>query len=95
MGKLSDEIRVSGLKGLEILEALGSRTRLRILHLLVRSELDVSTIALKLGLTEGAISEEVKVLEDLALLTVSYVKGKHGIRKVCRLAKKRVCVDFE
>jgi predicted transcriptional regulator len=76
------------------MEGLASRTRLRILELIAKRDMDVSTLARALGLREPTVSGEVALLERLELLEVTYSKGRHGIRKVCRLAKKRVLVDF-
>jgi len=93
-GSRSDEVHVSGLEGLELLEALASRTRMRILNALANRSLDISTVARQLRLGESAVSSEVSLLEKVGLLEISYGKGKHGIRKICRLVKKRVCVEL-
>ena len=83
------EIVVSGEDALRVAEAL-TATTMKMLQLLWLGPLDVSTIGRKLGLSEAYISEQVKHLEELKLLTVSYAKGKRGIRKVCAPAVEKV-----
>ncbi len=77
-----NEIVVSGEEALRVAEAL-TATTMKMLQLLWKEPLDVSTIGKKLGLSQAYISEQVKLLEDLKLLSVSYARGKRGIRKIC------------
>jgi predicted transcriptional regulator len=85
----TEELTVSGNKALEVAEAL-TATSMRILQLLSKERLDITTIGVRLGLSEAYISEQIKVLEALKIVNVSYERGKRGIRKVCQLAIKRI-----
>jgi predicted transcriptional regulator len=85
----TEELTVSGNKALEVAEAL-TATSMRILQLVSKERLDITTIGLRLGLSEAYISEQIKVLEALKIVNVSYERGKRGIRKVCQLAIKRI-----
>jgi predicted transcriptional regulator len=76
-------------EALKVAEAL-TATTLKILRLLSRERLDVSTIATKLGLSEAYISEQVHSLEELKLVSVNYERGKRGIRKVCETAVGKI-----
>lgn len=87
----SGEIVVSGSRALEVAEALTSTT-LKILQLLSEEKLDISTIGLRLDLSEAYISEQVRILEELKLINVNYERGKRGIRKVCESAVKRITI---
>lgn len=86
-----EDMEVTGEKALEVADALTS-TSYRILQLISRQRLDVSTIARKLGFSEAYVSEQVRALEDLKLIKVSYERGKRGIRKLCELAVKKVTI---
>jgi predicted transcriptional regulator len=88
------ELDVSGDDIRRVADALANETCLRILSLLSRRSLDVSTLAVKLNLTEPTVSVDVKELQNLGLVTVTYEKGKRGIRKICRLAKDRICINL-
>jgi len=86
-----NEITVTGEKALEIAEAL-TTTTMKILQLLSNEKLDVSTIGLRLKLSEAYISEQIRILEELELVKVNYQRGKRGIRKVCETAVKKVTI---
>ncbi|NLB76670.1 MAG: hypothetical protein GX799_09440 [Crenarchaeota archaeon] len=83
------ELVVSGDQALKVADAL-SVTTLRLLKLLWIEPLDVSTIGRKLGFSQAYISEEVKLLEGLGLINVSFVPGKRGIRKLCSPAVEKI-----
>ena len=83
------EIVASGEQALKVAEAL-TATTMKMLRLLWQEPLDVSTIGKRLGLSEAYISEQVKLLEELKLLNVTYGPGKRGIRKICSPAVEQV-----
>jgi len=88
------EIVVSGEEALKVAEAL-TTTTMKMLQLLWREPLDVSTIGRRLGLSEAYISEQVRLLEELKLISVSYEKGKRGIRKICKAVVEKVTIVIE
>jgi predicted transcriptional regulator len=83
------EATVGGEEALKVADAL-TATTMKMLKLLWVEPLDISTIGKKLGLSQAYISEQVKVLEELKLLNVTYLPGKRGIRKVCSPAVEKV-----
>ncbi len=86
----SNELTLKGKEALKVAQALSSEANLKILQLLSKEKLDVSTIAESLKLSEPYISEEIKKLEKLQLVKVSYAPGKRGVKKICELAINRV-----
>lgn len=85
------EMVVSGEEALAVADALTS-TSFKILQLLSRERLDVSTIAEKLDLSEAYISTLIARLEKVKLISVRYEKGTRGVRKVCELAVGRITI---
>jgi len=83
------ELVVSGVEALRVADALNATT-MRMLQLLWKEPLDVSTIGKKLELSQAYISEQVKLLEELKLVNVTYGRGKRGIRKICSTAVEQV-----
>jgi predicted transcriptional regulator len=79
----------SGEEAVKVADAL-TATTMKMLQLLSKEPLDISTIGKKLGLSQAYISEQVKLLEELKLLNVTYAKGKRGIRKICSTSIERV-----
>lgn len=88
------ELTVSGSDAVKVADALNSTTY-RILQLVSKEPSDVSTIAEKLDLSEAYVSTQVRELDDLKLIQVSYGRGKRGIRKICSLAVDRVTIVFK
>jgi predicted transcriptional regulator len=82
---------VSGDEAQEVAEAL-TATTLKMLRILSEEHLDVSTIAIRLGLSEAYISEQIRLLEDLKLVKANYERGKRGIRKICESAVKVITI---
>ena len=89
------ELSLADEKTLQTIRALSSQTNFKILQLLSQEKVDVSTIAMRLKLSEPSISERIKQLENLQLVKISYAAGKRGIRKVCELAIKKLIVTFK
>jgi len=85
------DLTVSGSDAVKVADALNSTTY-RILQLVSKEPLDVSTIAERLEISEAYVSEQIRGLEDLKLIQVSYGRGKRGIRKISKLAFDRVTI---
>jgi predicted transcriptional regulator len=83
------EIEVAGEEAVKVADAL-TATTMKMLQLIWMEPLDVSTIGKRLGLSQAYISEQVKMLQELKLLSVMYVPGKRGVRKVCSPAVEKV-----
>ncbi len=88
----SEELKITGEQALDLIKGLSSITSFKILQLLSKEALDVSSIAKHLKLSEAHISGEVSRLEDLRLVKTNYAPGKRGIRKVCLLAVKQISI---
>jgi len=88
------ELQLSGNEVRPVAVALANETCLRILSLLSKRDLDISTLAEKLNLTEPTVSVDIQELQNLGIVTVTYGKGKRGIRKICRLARDRISIKL-
>lgn len=88
----SQELKITGKEALNLVKGLSSITSFKILQLLSKENLDVSSIARRMKLSEAHISGEISRLEDLRLVKFSYEPGKRGIRKVCMLAVKQISI---
>lgn len=86
------ELKLTGVEALQVARALSSEVAFKILRLLYQEQLDVSTIARRLKLSEAYVSEEVSKLEKLGLIKVSYAPGMRGIRKICELTVEKVTI---
>ncbi len=85
---------MSGEDALKVADALNSAS-LRILQLLAREKLDISTIAERLNLSQPYVSEQVRRLLETNLIKVTYESGKRGIRKICELAVTKIVINIQ
>jgi predicted transcriptional regulator len=76
-------------------KALSSSTRVKILRITSKKDVDVSRIAAELGQTEANISAQIKILEKANLLTSRYEPGLHGVRKICSTKVNTVIFTIE
>ncbi|MEM2143075.1 MAG: ArsR family transcriptional regulator [Candidatus Thorarchaeota archaeon] len=92
---LSDVLHVTDEDSIiRIGNALSSKTRLKILKLLLSREEDVTRVAQYLNGTEANASAQIKILHDAHLLESRYQPGQHGLKKISRTRVKRVIIDL-
>lgn len=89
---LSKELPLSDEKTLGIVQALSSKLSFRILRLISKEQMDISTIARRLQISEARVSEGISTLEKSGLVQASYAPGKRGIRKLCKPAVQKVVI---
>lgn len=77
-----------------VAKALSSETRVKILKMTSKEDIDVSRIAGRLGQTEANISAQIKILENAKLLVSRYEPGQHGVRKICTTHVKTVIFNL-
>jgi len=77
-----------------VAKALRTRTRLKILKVLFEKEFDISSLAVYLGKSLGGTCDNVQILEKEGLITIHFIPGGHGIRKICSTNIKRVVFNL-
>lgn len=83
-------------EGLEIFKALGSELRINIIKLLQKNhEMNMNELATSLGITNGALTNHIKKLEESGIIQVMTERGSHGNQKVCKVAVDKIVVDVE
>jgi predicted transcriptional regulator len=85
------EITVIGEKALEVVDVLNSTT-LKILKSARKTPINITTLAKDLNLSEPYISEQVRALEDLGLVSITYERGKRGISKISASALEKITI---
>lgn len=81
---------------MHIFKALSSEVRVEILMLLLHHErLNLDEIAKRLNLTNGAITQHVRKLEESGLLVTETTGAKHGLQKFCFLNEKKIFIDID
>jgi len=84
--------RVSGVKCLAVLKALGEMNRLRIMRLLLKDRLGVSAIARRLRMSEYNVSKHLRILKEAGLLEMEK-SGKQRFYEVARRLKDELAAN--
>lgn len=83
-------------EGLEVFKALGSELRINIIKLLQENhEMNMNELATSLGITNGALTNHIKKLEESGIIQVMTERGGHGNQKICKVAVDKIVVDVE
>ena len=72
--------------GLEIFKALGSEIRIEIVKM--------NELASKLKITNGALTNHIKKLEDCGIVSISNESAGHGNQKICSVYLDKILVDI-
>lgn len=82
--------------GLEIFKALGSDVRIEIIKLLLKNkEMSMNELATELSITNGALTNHIKKLENCNIVSTSSESSGHGNQKMCSLHLDKILIDFE
>lgn len=82
--------------GAELFKALGSNIRISILRLLIDNEkMSMNEIAQSLGISNGALTSHVKMLEETGLIKTDTVHSAHGNQKMCSVNVDQILVDID
>ena len=94
--RMPDEDALSDLA--ELYRVFGDSTRIRILYVLLEAEMCVCDIALLLGMSQSAISHQLRVLKQSKLVgnrrdgkTVFYSLADDHVRSIIRQGMEHVC----
>lgn len=86
---------VDPLNQLNVVKALASDVRLRVLQLLTtRGRMNVNDIARELDLPQSTISSNLKTLEDANLVVTKIVKARKGSQKICESTFSEALIAF-
>lgn len=79
---------------LPVFEALASKVRLKIIHLLAEQPRNVKELAQSLGLSSAIMTMHVSKLEKAGIIQSKLVRGKGGSQKRCILSVEKLEVLF-
>lgn len=85
---------IEAKESLGVFSALASEPRLAILELLNGRKLSVNDVAKELGLPQSTISTNIKILEDVGLISVETAAGKKGTQKLCSLPYDEIVIQL-
>ncbi|MEN3186629.1 MAG: helix-turn-helix domain-containing protein [Atribacterota bacterium] len=81
-------------KDTNILRALSTEVRIRILEILNGKKLNVSQIAQKLNIPQSTAVVNINILEKAGLVKVENKKGERGSQKLCSAQYSEIIISF-
>jgi predicted transcriptional regulator len=90
----SSELTFRGRKALRVTKTLSKGISFRIMKVLKRRSLDVSTLSVRLNVSQPYVSQCVSDLQRLGLIKVSYKPGKKGTRKICEGKISKITIEI-
>lgn len=82
--------------GLPLFKALGSEVRIEIVKLLLANKsMNINELAGKLNLSNGALTNHIKLLENCGILKTSSEAAGHGNQKICSIVVDKVLIDID
>lgn len=87
--------RINGLKeGLELFKTLGSDVRMKIVSLLAQNgEMNLGELAQALGVTQGALTSHIRMLEAQDVIHVEVRHSDRGLQKVCSIKDHEILLN--
>ncbi|MCR4797505.1 MAG: winged helix-turn-helix transcriptional regulator [Lachnospiraceae bacterium] len=82
-------------ESLELFKVLGSDVRIDIIKLLLKNHrMNMNEIATELKITNGALTNHIKKMENAGLILISGESAGHGNQKICSLNLDKILIDF-
>ncbi|HHX61484.1 MAG TPA: helix-turn-helix domain-containing protein [Epulopiscium sp.] len=80
---------------LEICKALSSPVRLKLLNIISKGkQVNLNELAGQLNITNGAITQHIKILVDAGIIDVMSQPGIRGSQKICYLKEYKFLIDL-
>ena len=80
---------------LEVCKALSSPVRMNILHIISKGkQVNLNELAGQLNITNGAITQHIKILSDAGIIGIVSKPGIRGSQKICYLKEHKFLVDL-
>lgn len=81
--------------GLSVFKALGSEIRINIIKILMEDKhINMNELATRLGITNGALTGHIKLLERSGIVKVLTEHAGHGNQKICRVNVDKILIDI-
>ncbi len=83
-------------EGLEIFKALGSDIRIEIIKILLKNQgMNMNELAGRLNITNGALTNHIKKLEECGIISITNESAGHGNQKKCSVNLDKILIDID
>ena len=85
---------VNPLKDLNVIKALASEPRVKMLELLRHKKLNINELAEAMGQPQSTVATNASILEEAGLIVSESAKAKKGNQKICSPAFNEILIKF-
>jgi predicted transcriptional regulator len=78
----------------DFFQALSSETRLKIINILEKEEMNIKDLAEKVDTSSTVMARHINKLEEVGIITTRNISAKRGLQKVCKLNIEDVKLRF-
>lgn len=80
---------------LVICKALGSSVRMEMVGILAQNkEVNLNELSRQLNISNGAITQHMKILKEADIIDIKLTSGKRGVQKICYLKEHKFMIDI-
>jgi len=80
---------------LPFFKALSSKVRIQIVKILnFEKEINLNELARRIGITNGAITPHIRILEEAGIIDTKTMVAKHGVQKICSLRVEKYVIHI-
>ena len=80
---------------LPFFKAMASEIRVEILNILsAEKNVNLNALALRLNLTNGALTTHIRILKEAGLIDIKTVAAKHGTQKICSVRMEKYVIHI-
>lgn len=77
-----------------IYQALASETRIEIIEILAKNNMNISDLAKQLGISAAIVTRHIQKLEEAGIVKSERIPGKSGLQKIVYLAIDNIEIHF-
>jgi predicted transcriptional regulator len=82
-------------ESLPFFKAMASDVRVKILKILSESHsMNLKDLAMKLDITNGALTSHIHILEEAGIIKTQTVAAKHGLQKICSVVEEKYLIPL-
>ena len=91
----SKDLYIEGANVTKVVKALSSDVRIKILNLLADTDMNIQTMANRLGISKTNALTHINILEESGFVKSQYISGSVGNQRICRKIYDRLIFTFD
>ena len=82
-------------ESLPFFKAMSSGVRIQILNILTKEPgMNLNELSNRIGITGGALTSHIRILEEIGIIETKSVAARHGIQKICTVVAEKYLMNI-